>query len=181
MARTIDEVVRSPRLARSFIAGYRPPASGLDALTEGEALIVVPDAVMCFGTGGGTFIVFDLGASAGPAAPLSGMATTGIGGHGAVRAVSGGLAVASSSDMTHFGAVVGVTLGFAAAGTPCAYVAAGPVVEPSWSWAPGPVLLGTDGTLTQREPSAGFVQQIGVSDAPTRLIVGIEPPFSLGA
>ena len=182
MARTLQEETR-PRLARSFRAGYRPPLSGPDALLEGEALIVVPDNVMCFGLlGGGAFAEFDLsGGGSGPAPVLSAPATVAISGHTVVRVVEGGLAIASSADMGQFGAAVGISTGFAESGASCAYVANGPLVEPSWSWAPGPVFLGADGALTQQEPASGFLQQIGVSDLPTRLLVDIQPPFALGA
>lgn len=179
MARTLEEKIRSPKLARAFGPGYRPPTVGMDSLSEGEPLVVIPDKVLLFGTGGGAYETFDL--SGGSATALSAPATVTISGHMVVRTVVGGLAPASSSDMDQFGDAVGVAIGFAAAETPCAYVASGPVTEPSWSWEPGPVLLGPDGTLTQQEPTTGFVQQIGISDLPTRLIVEIQPPIALGA
>lgn len=181
MARTLEEKIRSPKLARAFGSGYRPPTTGMDSLAEGEPLVVFPDKVLLVGSGGGAYETFDLGGGTAPAPVLSAPATVDISGHTVVRVVAGGLAVASSSDMDQFGAAVGVSTGFAAAGASCPYVASGPLIEPSWSWAPGSVFLGADGSLTQQEPATGFLQQIGVSDMPTRLLVDIQPPFALGA
>lgn len=181
MARTLEEKIRSPKLARAFGPGYRPPTTGMDSLAEGEPLVVFPDKVLLVGSGGGAYETFDLGGGTVPAPVLSAPATVAISGHTVVRVIEGGLAIASSSDMGQFGAAVGISTGFAESGAPCSYVANGPLVEPSWSWAPGPVFLGADGALTQQEPAAGFLQQIGVSDLPTRLLVDIQPPFALGA
>lgn len=181
MARTLEEKIRSPRLARSFTAGYRPPLSGPDALAEGEALAIVPERLLLLGGKDGVgYETFDLsGGGGGPVEDLTAPAVEPIGGHRGVRAVPGGVALASASDPSHFGAVVGISTGAAAAGALCTYVAAGPITEPSWSWSPGPVLLGPDGLLTQQEPMTGFLQQVGLSDAPTRLIVGILPPIKI--
>ncbi|MBB2959845.1 hypothetical protein [Methylobacterium sp. R2-1] len=180
MARTLEEKIRSPKLARAFGPGYRPPTTGMDSLAEGEPLVVFPDKVLLVGSGGGAYETFDLsGASGGPVEDLTAPAVEPISGHRGIRAVAGGVALASASDPSHFGALVGISTGAAAAGALCTYVAAGPVTEPSWSWSPGPVLLGPDGLLTQQEPTSGFLQQVGLSDAPTRLIVGILPPIKI--
>lgn len=180
MARTLEEKIRSPKLARAFGPGYRPPTTGMDSLAEGEPLVVFPDKVLLVGSGGGGYQTFDLSGTGGGTAPdLIATAVEPISGQRGVRAVAGGVALASAADLSHFGALVGISTGATAAGAACAYVASGPISEPSWSWSPGPVLLGADGVLTQQEPTRGFLQQVGISDAPTRLVVGILPPIKI--
>lgn len=185
MTRTLAEKVRSPRLARAFEVGYRPPTTGMDALAEGEALVNFPEKLLFVGGKDGLgYQTFDLSGGGGgvsPEEPLTALATMPISGHRGIRAVFGGVATASASDPTHFNTLVGVSIGAAAPGAICSYIAAGPITEPSWTWAPGPVLLGIDGLLTQQEPASGFLQQVGISDSPTRIIVGILPPIKIAA
>lgn len=104
-----------------------------------------------------------------------------LGGHRVVCAVPGGVNLASSDDADTAGAAIGVTTAAAAAGAPVPVVTHGPVVEPSWSFAIGPVYLGRDGLLTQEAPTAGCVLRIGRATAPTVLLVEIDEPFFLAA
>lgn len=68
MVRLIPEQVRKAQIAGSFTPGYRPPATGPDALLEREQLFVFPDKVLLIGTGGGAYIELDLDRS-GPGTP----------------------------------------------------------------------------------------------------------------
>lgn len=64
-----------------------------------------------------------------------------------------------------------------AAGQTVTIVTGGEMVEPSWTWTPGPVFCGTGGALTQSIPAATWVRQIGVATAADRIIVRLHPPI----
>lgn len=103
-----------------------------------------------------------------------------IGGHKAVRIVAGGRArLASSSDVTQAGSVLGVSLTAADEGGSLNVRIIGEIEEPSWSWAPGPVFLGLAGSLVQTPPSSGFIQQIGTAKSATILVVSLSTPIVL--
>lgn len=112
---------------------------------------------------------------------ISGVAAIATAGHRALypRADGSGLAVASASDVTHAGRVVGISLAAASAGASIAYVDDGPIDEPSWSFTPGPVWLGEQGQITQALPSAGFTQIVGTAVTPTQIVVSLQPPIIL--
>lgn len=57
------------QLRRSGTPGYRPPASGLRALREGEAFFNTADNALCIGTGLGPFVEFDLSPGGGLIGP----------------------------------------------------------------------------------------------------------------
>jgi hypothetical protein len=48
-----------------------------------------------------------------------------------------------------------------------------------WSFVPGRVYLGVNGTLTQTHPTDGFDLQVGVAVSPTRLVLNIQDPIEL--
>lgn len=103
-----------------------------------------------------------------------------LSGHMAVRAVGDGSVLYASADQPgQAGTLVGVTTGAAASGAQVSVVADGPIDEPSWSWAPGPVWLGLNGALTQGLPQSGILQRVGLALSPTRLLVAIQPPILL--
>ncbi|MBY0252874.1 MAG: hypothetical protein K2X54_16095 [Methylobacterium organophilum] len=109
------------------------------------------------------------------------VAAADLGGHRVVCAVPGGVDLASSDDAESAGAVIGLTTAAAAAGTPVPVVTHGPVTEPSWSFAIGPVYLGRDGLLIQDPPATGCVLRIGRATAPTVLLVDLDEPYFLAA
>lgn len=109
------------------------------------------------------------------------VAAADLGGHRVVCAVPGGVDLASSDDSDSAGAVIGLTTAAAAAGVPVSVVTHGPVVEPSWSFAIGPVYLGRNGMLTQDPPVAGCVLRVGRATAPTVLFVDLDEPYFLAA
>lgn len=112
---------------------------------------------------------------------ITGIVAFATAGHRALypRADGAGLAVASASDVTHAGRVVGISLAAASAGASIAYVDDGAIDEPSWSFAPGPVWLGEQGQITQALPSAGFAQIVGTAVTPTRIVVSLQAPIIL--
>lgn len=112
--------------------------------------------------------------------PITFTAGQPLSGHRAVRlAGSGAVRFASADDITQAGLVAGVTLHAAEEGEPVAVAIVGEVVEPSWSFAPGPVFLGLNGALVQAPPASGFVQPMGTAITPTRLIVERGTPIIL--
>jgi hypothetical protein len=119
----------------------------------------------------------------GPAGPAGGnIATTAAvdcGGHKVVRAVAGGVAPASSNNLADLGKVVGVTLNAALMGDLIEYSYSAEIIEPSWNWTVGPIYLGLNGVPTQTPPTTGFIQQIGVATAPTKIVVSLGPPILL--
>lgn len=103
-----------------------------------------------------------------------------LSGHRAIGGSSDGVSTRSASDLSTLGQVVGVTLGSAVRGQEVQFQTSGEIVEPSWSWMPGRVWLGENGLLTQTLPVQGYLQQIGTSNGPTKLVVNIGTPIQLG-
>jgi len=113
---------------------------------------------------------------------LTAMAGAALGGHRLVVFDAEARAqYASANNPAHFGAVVGLTLGAAVAGSPVDIQRVGEVVEPSWSWSSGlPVYLGVDGLLTQTPPVApSFCLIVGFPVTATRLFVSLREPLKL--
>lgn len=157
----------SPAVAAA-VGGFQAilsPLQGLQAVTA-TALQVGPQGPPGSITGDGSVPTFTAGAA--------------LSGHMAVRAVGDGSVVYASADQpSQAGTVLGITTGAAQAGAQVSVVTAGPVDEPSWAFAPGPVWLGLNGALTQVLPQGGMLQQIGIALLPTRLLVAITPAILL--
>jgi hypothetical protein len=109
----------------------------------------------------------------GDSAPMQITAGETLGGHRAVVSVAGLAVYADPSDESLCD-VIGITTGAASVGELASVHTGGQIVEPSWSWADGPVFAGTAGTLTQSIGSGALIQ-IGVAVAPTKLLVEIQP------
>ena len=108
------------------------------------------------------------------------IADAALGGHRVVRALADNrVALASSDTAEHAELIVGVTTHAASEGAEINITAGGEITEASWSWAPGPVFCGVAGVLTQTPPATGFIRQIGIADAPDRLIIDLRPPIYL--
>lgn len=122
----------------------------------------------------------------GPPGPAGGASTVPVGatplsGHSAVAIDSSGrLVPADVSQAAHRGAILGVVANAYSPGDD-AVVQTGYLLEHSgWSWALGPVLVGSAGALTQTSPvGALFVQVIGYAVSPTRIVVDVQPPINL--
>ena len=97
-----------------------------------------------------------------------------------VRALADGtIAPASASDPNDADQAIGMALTAANTGGSVTVATTGPVSEPTWAWLPGPVYLGTAGTLSQTPSPTGFYQQVGVAVAPTQIILGFRPAIIL--
>lgn len=104
---------------------------------------------------------------------LSRVAGEDLGGHRVVTlSESNTIVYASNDNSGQVEAPLWLTLGAIGVGATDSVLAYGPITEPSWSWNPGPVYLGTDGLLTQDspEPPALFNVQVGFATSSTRVV-----------
>lgn len=147
-----------------------PPASYVYSWNgrTGNVLLLASDITTALGytpAGGGT----DLTAVAGEA----------LGGHRAVRLVSGQAFYADQGNPAKT-AVIGITTGAANLGATVTIATAGEIIEPSWSWTPQQaVFLSTNGVLTQTPPMSGALIEVGLATAATKLHVRIQPKINL--
>lgn len=98
-------------------------------------------------------------------------------------AADGAVAHADSAVPAHVGAVIGVSLNAAAPPDQVLVQFSGDVDHPGWAWVPdAPVFVGNAGALVQPQPAgAAWLQIVGWARSPTRLLVQINPPISIGA
>ncbi|MFN3465249.1 MAG: hypothetical protein ACK4X1_14365 [Terricaulis sp.] len=143
----------------------------------GDRLVVVPDPTQP--------IAVVSGGQRGPAgapggAEFSRKAAQALGGHRVVRALANDeVDYASSDEIAHAALIVGVTMGAASAGAAILVRGGGELQDDSWSWSLGAVFCGLNGVLTQTPPASGFIRQIGIADAPDRIIIDLRPPIML--
>lgn len=104
---------------------------------------------------------------------VQGVSGENLGGNRVVRVSDGLYYYADSSDVTHEGSVIGITIASSVMGESVDVQTLGEMVEPSWSFTDGPVYLGTSGTLTQTPPSGGFSLQIGVATSATSILINL--------
>ena len=104
-----------------------------------------------------------------------------ISGHTAVALDSGGLLVyADCTNPAHIGAVQGVVGNAYSPGDLAVVQTDFELVHAGWSFATGPVFVGTSGALVQVLPvGAVFAQVIGYALAPTRIRIDVQPPIVL--
>lgn len=83
-------------------------------------------------------------------------------------------------DDEHIDLVCGLTLTAAPTSGDVTVQRSGPVDESAWSWTPGRVYLGADGSLTQTPAEDdGYDVLIGYAVSPTRLYLDIQDPIHL--
>lgn len=129
------------------------------------------------GASGGAVTIIAPPSTGGGGDTLTGLSAVPLGGHRVVNGPLGDLSYAGPSGP--LGLVLGMTTGAASAGDPVTVQTAGDIDEPSWNWTPGPVFLDANGTMTQTAPESGFLQQIGVASAPTKILIRIGPAIKL--
>jgi len=98
-----------------------------------------------------------------------------------VRA-DGSVEYADNTTPAHRGAPLWVTLGAAVVGAAVEVLVYGALVEPSWSWTPGPLYLGVTGLITQAPPSgpgALFLAAIGYATSATSIFLDRSPSIAL--
>lgn len=89
---------------------------------------------------------------------------------------SGDIYMADYTAIGDFFTVLGIALSAALPGEPVVVAIAGLLVTPAL-WAPGPLYLGTSGTLVSVPPTTDFHLQVAVATSPSLLIV--RPEFSI--
>lgn len=113
----------------------------------------------------------------------SGVAAVTLSGHRVVTPQADGqLNYASNDNAAHLAAPLWITVGAASPGASVDVLLFGLMIEPSWSWTPGPVYLGTNGVLTQTPPAAPgavFIVQVGTATSPTSLFVDRAPSIKI--
>lgn len=120
------------------------------------------------GPGGGALSSFEA------ASPLSG--------HQVIALDASGKAVYASCDnLAQVLRVVGISTAAAAAAAPISVQSKDTLEHAGWSWVAGDtILLGLNGALTSSLPvGAAFLQVLGKALAPTRILVGVQPPIIL--
>ena len=102
-----------------------------------------------------------------------------LSGHTAVAFDAGGLLIAAdTTDRTQVGRIHGVVVNAYAPGTAAQVLNSTTMQHVGWAWAPGPILAGVGGALTQALPvGAAFRQVVGFALAPTIMRVDMQPPI----
>jgi len=94
-----------------------------------------------------------------------------LGGHRAVVVANNEAFYADPSSPSQAGQYVGITSNAAQLGDPVQVNFTGEMTESSWSWAPGSIYVGANGTLTQTRPTTGWVLNIATALEPTRVLI----------
>ena len=102
-----------------------------------------------------------------------------LSGHRAVYSDGVVVRYASADNLSSAERCVGITTQSAVTGSTVLVRRSGLLVEPTWSWAPGPVFLGLTGALTQVPPTSGVSLQVGVALDATTLDVRVDTPIIL--
>lgn len=76
-------------------------------------------------------------------------------------------------------ALVGISISAGAAAAEIRVRARGTIDDPGWSWTPGLVFAGPDGTLTQTPPVSGWEIVVGYAPTATRLNLTFDEPVLL--
>ena len=106
---------------------------------------------------------------------------TPLSGHSAVAADAAGLLIkADCTNLAHRGAVLGLLANAYSPGDQAVVQTTFTLEHAGWTWAPGPVFVGTAGQLTQNPPvGAVFSQVVAHALSPTLVLVDIQPPITL--
>jgi hypothetical protein len=95
-----------------------------------------------------------------------------LGGHRAISVGVSGLALYADPFDPLLRVPAGVSIGAAAGGDTVTVQIAGELVEPSWSWTPGPIYLAPLGMLTQAPPVSGAIVIVGQATGPSAMRIG---------
>jgi hypothetical protein len=122
----------------------------------------------------------------GPPGPAGGATTLTVGaqplsGHSVVAVDAAGLLIkADCTVAAQRGAVVGLLANAYSPGDQAVVQTGFTLEHAGWTWAPGPVFVGTSGQLTQSVPAgAVFSQVVAHALAPTIVLVEIQPPITI--
>lgn len=153
---------------------------------DGEQVLSLSTVQAAPGKTTGTVQVIYLPGNEGPPGPAGGSSVTlvagaTLSGHRVVTKASNGTAV-YADNLTVGAEPLWLTLGAALSGADVDAQSSGVVDEPSWSWTPGPIYLGSNGLLTQTLPGApAFLCQVGYATSPTSIVLDRQPSIQLAA
>jgi hypothetical protein len=82
-------------------------------------------------------------------------------------------------DEMHIELLLGVTFTSAQAQQLLSVQPGGVMDDSGWSWVPGPIWLGSNGTITQSPPATGYDVRIGAAVSPTRITLNLQDPIEL--
>lgn len=129
------------------------------------------------------FIILQSDGGSGPAGPPGSGSTVTVIASAVIQAFhvvgvdsTGDIYMADYTAIGDFFTVLGIALTSALPGEPVAVAIGGLLVTPAL-WAPGPLYLGTAGTLVSVPPTTDFHLQVAVATSPSLLIV--RPEFSI--
>jgi hypothetical protein len=88
-------------------------------------------------------------------------------------------ALASSSNLSTFGLLLGLAKTEAPAGSTVEVLLTGRIENDGWLWGAGDAIFLGDTALSTAVPSTGYLQQVGIADGVNSLIVSIRPPIKL--
>ena len=118
--------------------------------------------------------------------PAGGATTVTVGatplsGHSVVAADAAGLLIkADCTNPAHQGAVLGLLANAYSPGDQAVVQTAYTLEHSGWTWALGPVFVGTAGQLTQSLPvGAVFSQVVAHALSPTLVLVDVQPPITI--
>jgi hypothetical protein len=103
------------------------------------------------------------------------IAAEALGGHRVVSVFDGLASYAVRA--TDYDSRLGLTTQAAAQDDQVVILFSGPIIEPSWSFTPGPVFVGDSGLLTQTIPATGPIIRIGLATSATTMVVNQHPPI----
>lgn len=84
-----------------------------------------------------------------------------------------------ASDTAHIDLICGMTISSSGGSGDVNVQRTGTVDDSFWSWTPGRVYIGANGTLTQTPPVSGYDVLIGTAVSPTRIILNLQDPIEL--
>lgn len=82
-------------------------------------------------------------------------------------------------DEDHIDLLLGITLTAGVTGATINVQRFSDITDAAWSWTPGRVFLGADGTLTQSPAADGFDVLIGSAVSATRLTINLQDPIRI--
>ena len=83
------------------------------------------------------------------------------------------------ADSDHIELLLGISFTSATAGQLLSVQRSGVMDDSGWSWIPGPVWLGSNGTLTQSPPATGYDVRIGAAVSATRITLNLQDAIEL--
>lgn len=96
-----------------------------------------------------------------------------------VYEIDGRVFYLDAGDAEHIDLLLGITLTAAGTGETVNVQRSGAIDDAAWSWQPGRVWLGSDGSLTQTPPADGFAVLIGAAVSATRITLNIQDAIQL--